>query len=108
MDFADKTGVLAQCWIDFRNDDHFKSFIEYNDLGLPMAYMVAQGLIQELTPVGEEYITETFDMLLEILEITEEDIDAVLPNKDLGAIMVFAYNKKKFREMDEQNKNKDS
>ena len=108
MDYADKTGVLAQCWIDFRNDENFEGFMEYNDLGLPMAYMVAQGLIQDLTPLGEEYITETFDMLLDVLGITENEIDSALPNKDLGAILVFAYNKKKFKEQDEKNKNKDS
>lgn len=108
MDFADKTGVLAQCWIDFRDDENFKEFIKYNDLGLPMAYMMAQGLINELTPLGEEYITESFKMLIDILDVSEEDIDAVLPNKDLGAILVFAYNKKRFKELDEKNKNKDS
>lgn len=101
MDFSDKTGALATLWMDFRGDDNFKTFIEYNDLGLPMAYMMAQGLIKELTPLGEEYITETFDMLLNILDVTEADIDAVLPNKDLGAILVFAYNRKRFKEMDE-------
>ena len=94
MDFSDKTGVIGQLWIEFRNDEDFDAFMDYNDLGCPMAYMVAEGLIKDLTPVGEEMIEETFKMLLELINVTEEEIDSVLPDKNLGAILVFAHNKK--------------
>lgn len=95
MDNADKAGVIGQLWIEFRNDEDFEAFMAYNDLGCPMAYMVAEGLIKELSPVGEEMINETFKMFIELLEVTEEEIDSVLPDKNLGAILVFAANKKK-------------
>jgi len=94
MDFSDKTGVIGQLWIEFRNDEDFDAFMDYNDLGCPMAYMVAEGLIKDLTPVGEEMIEETFKMFLELINVTEEEIDSVLPDKNLGAILVFAHNKK--------------
>jgi len=97
MDFADKTGILGQLWIEFRDDEKFKTFIEYNDIGLPMAYMVAEGLIKELTPLGEQYIDESFKMFLDLMEVTEQELDDVLPNKNLGAVLVYAYNKKKFK-----------
>ena len=61
-----------------------------------MAYMVAEGLIKELTPLGEQYIDESMAMFLDIMNVTEQEIDDVLPNKNLGALLVFAYNKKKF------------
>lgn len=101
MDFADKTGVIGQLWIEFRNDEDFSAFMDYNDLGCPMAYMVAEGLIKDLTPVGEEMIQETFKMFLELINVTEEEIDSVLPDKNLGSILVFAHNKKKNAEPDE-------
>jgi hypothetical protein len=94
MDFADKTGVIGQLWIEFRGDEDFEVFMDYNDLGCPMAYMVAEGLIKDLTPIGEEMIEETFKMFLELINVTEEEIDTVLPEKTLGAILVFAHNKK--------------
>lgn len=97
MDFADKTGILGQLWIEFRDDEKFETFIEYNDIGLPMAYMVAEGLIKELTPLGEQYIDESFNIFLDLMEITEQEIDDVLPNKNLGAVLVLAYNKKKLK-----------
>jgi hypothetical protein len=100
MDFADKTGILGQCWIDFRDDENFKTFNEYNDIGLPMAYYVAEGLVKELTPLGEQYIDESFKMLLDVLEVEEKEIE-FLPDKNLGSILVFAYNKQKFKEKPE-------
>jgi hypothetical protein len=94
MDFADKTGILGQLWIEFRDDPQFKVFIEYNDIGLPMAYMVAEGLIKELTPLGEQYIDESFKMLMDLLEVEESVLDEVLFDKNLGAVLLFAYQKK--------------
>jgi hypothetical protein len=102
MDFADKAGVIGQLWIEFRNDEDFSAFMDYNDLGCPMAYMVAEGLIKELTPVGEEMISETFKMFLDLVNVTEEEVDSVLPDKNLGSILVFAHNKKKNTEPDEE------
>lgn len=95
MEFVDKAGVIGQLWIEFRNDEDFSAFMEYNDLGCPLAYMVAEGIVKEVTPLGEEMINETFKMFLELLEVEESVIDEVLPDKTLGAILVFAHNKKK-------------
>lgn len=92
MDFADKTGVLAQLWIDFREDDNFSAFMDYNDIGVPMAYYIAEGLVNP-TPLGEQYVEESLDMMFKLLEITEAEVDE-LEDASLGAILVFAYNKK--------------
>jgi len=93
VEFADKAGILGTLWIEFRADEDFSDFIEYNDLGLPMAYMIAEGLVKELTATGESLIDETFNMFCELLEITEEDFDA-LDEINLGSVLMFAYNKK--------------
>jgi len=93
MDFADKAGVLGQLWIEFREDEDFAAFIEYNDLGLPMAYMVAEGLVKELSPLGEEMINETLAMLLDVLNISESEIDT-LDTKNLEEVLKFAYTKR--------------
>lgn len=101
MDFADKTGILGQLWLDFREDEQFGSFVEYNDIGLPMAYYVAEGLIKDLTPLGEQYIDETFKMFLDVINVEENELD-FLPEKNLGSVLVFAFNKKKAAEGEEQ------
>lgn len=93
MDIIDKANAIGQLWIEFRNDEDFDEFMEYNDLGCPMAYMVAEGLIAELSPLGEELIVETFDMFADLLNVTDEELDA-LEDKNLEAIMTFAHYKK--------------
>jgi hypothetical protein len=97
--FADKSGVLGQLWLEFREDEDFKEFVEYNDIGLPLGYFVAEGLIKETTDLGETYVLETFDMLISLLKISEEEVDR-LDEIDLGNILEMAYNKKKNAEED--------
>jgi hypothetical protein len=93
MDFANKAGIIGQLWIEFRNDEDFSAFMEYNDLGCPLAYMVAEGIVKELSPIGEEMINETYKMFMELVNVTDEDLE-VLPEINLGSILMFAYNKK--------------
>ena len=64
MDTADKAGILGQLWIDYRDDENFSVFMEYNDIGLPLSYVVAEGLVPGLTDLGEDYINETLEMFL--------------------------------------------
>jgi hypothetical protein len=54
---------LADLWLNFREDDEFKDFVRYNDIGLPLAYAIANGIV-ESTELAERFITETFELLL--------------------------------------------
>ena len=90
IEFADRCGILGQFWIDFRQDDDLKTFIEYNDIGLPLAYFIAEGLVSG-TPMSEQYINETFDIFLKALDVTEEDIEGA---DNLTAVLDIAYEKK--------------
>lgn len=69
--FSDKTDILADLWLNYRNDVEFQDFIEYNDLGLPLAYAVSADIVKA-TEIAEGYINETFDLLLAGLEIEED------------------------------------
>jgi len=100
MDFADKTGALGQLWIEFRGDEDFSDFMEYNDLGLPLSYMVAEGLVSECSPVGEDMIEETFKMFIALLEVTEPELDD-LESIDLSSILNYAYEKKNGKGLEE-------
>ena len=93
MDFADKTGILGQLWIDFRDDDNFSAFMDYNDIGVPMAYYVAEGLVTGLTDLGQQYVEESIDMMFKLLEITEAEVDE-LDEINLTEVLNLAYEKK--------------
>lgn len=69
--FSAKTEILADLWMNYRGDEEFNDFVEYNDLGLPLSYAVVNQ-IAKVTPAGEKLISETFDLLLAGLDVSED------------------------------------
>ncbi len=69
--YSNKCLILSELWLDYRNDDEFKDFVEYNDIGLPLAYAVANSIVPS-TDLAEKFISETFDLLLAGLGIAED------------------------------------
>lgn len=92
VSLADKSGVLAELWINYRDDEDFTDFIEYNDIGLPLAYFVAEGLVSDTSPLGDQYITETFDMFATALNVSEEEIEQL---EDITLIPILQLSKDK-------------
>ena len=60
---SNKAIILADLWLNYRQDEEFKDFIDYNDIGLPLSYIIANNIV-ELSPMAEQFINETFDLLL--------------------------------------------
>jgi hypothetical protein len=84
--FSNKCDILADLWMNYRDDEEFTDFIEYNDLGLPLAYMV-QNSIVKIESTGESLIEETFDLLLGAVGVDDqgfETLDDLLELEDLG------------------------
>jgi hypothetical protein len=68
--FDNKALILGQLWINYKMEDEWIDFVEYNDLGLPLAFAFAEGIINQ-TPSLEQYINETWDLLLEGMELDD-------------------------------------
>ena len=66
--------VLHDLWSDFKDHPQFAEFVEYNDLGLPLAYMINSNIIAS-TPIAETYINESFDLLCEAMELDSSDVE---------------------------------
>ena len=64
--FGNKCDILGELWVSYKNDQEFSDFIEYNDLGLPLAYAVSSEII-EVSPKLEMFVNETFELLLAAL-----------------------------------------
>lgn len=78
--YSNKTSILAELWMGYRNAIEFQDFIEYNDLGLPLAYAINEGIVKS-SDLAEKFIEETFDLFLAGLNIEDtgfEDLDSVL------------------------------
>jgi hypothetical protein len=69
--FEIKCNILADLWMNYRGDIDFKDFIEYNDVGLPAAWLLAEDIVsvtERVTPM----IEETFLLLMAALDIEED------------------------------------
>jgi hypothetical protein len=85
--FSKKCEILGDLYANYGQDPEFRDFVEFNDLGLPLAYLTSEGLC-ELSTDGERYIEETWILFVKSLGIDDtgfEDIDemfqAALDNK---------------------------
>jgi hypothetical protein len=70
--FDNKCIILADLWLNYKGDVEFQTFIEYNDLGLPLAYGVANAII-EASDKATNFINETFALLLDGLGVEDND-----------------------------------
>jgi hypothetical protein len=73
-DFVTQCVILGELYENYKEEKDFRAFIEYNDLGLPLAYLTAQGLIVEVSDDGRRYILDTFEMFIKSIKLTEDDI----------------------------------
>lgn len=66
--------------MDYREDEALEDFMDYNDIGLPLAYIISTDIV-EMTPKAEVYIEETWHLFLASLEIEDtgfNELDEVL------------------------------
>jgi NMD protein affecting ribosome stability and mRNA decay len=74
--FANKCHILADLWLNYRTDEEFEDFVEYNDIGLPLAY-VLENEIADQNDESERFINETFSLLLERFEIEDQGFESI-------------------------------
>ena len=78
--YTDKCSILAELWLNYRNDEEFQDFIEYNDLGLPLAYAIDNDIVKS-SEMAQKFVEETFDLFLASLETEDtgfETLDELL------------------------------
>jgi hypothetical protein len=74
--FLNKTSILSELWMNYRDDEGLLDFVEYNDLGLPLAYFLYNELVLP-TDQSEIYIDETFNLLLAALGLEDDDFESL-------------------------------
>jgi hypothetical protein len=69
-DFSNRCSILGDLWLNYKSEPEFEDFIEYNDIGLPLAFSISQ----EIIPASEmaiKYVNETWDLFLESLGVKD-------------------------------------
>jgi hypothetical protein len=72
--FSKKCEILGELWLSYRSEENLEDFLEYNDLGLPIAYAIANDIVKS-TDLAKAFVEETFDLLLASLEIEDRNWD---------------------------------
>jgi len=81
--FENKTTILAELWMNYREDDQIKDFIEYNDLGLPLAYLITNEIVIP-TNQADIYINESYDLLVAALDVEDVEYESLDEMMDAG------------------------
>lgn len=68
--FDNKCAILSAIWMEHRNDTGLEEFIRYNDLGLPLAYAIDNGIITKTSQV-DDFISEAFGNLLDLFDVSD-------------------------------------
>jgi len=68
--YTNQCEILAELWMNYRGDDDFTDFVEYNDLGLPLAYAIANDIVKS-SEIAKKFVQETYDLLLTSLGIED-------------------------------------
>jgi len=74
--FDKKALILGQVWLTLKDDSEWRDFIWYNDIGLPLAFAFSEKIINH-TPDLEQYINETWDLLLEAMQLEDIGFDDI-------------------------------
>ena len=83
-DFSKKVEILGQFYQNYKDDNVLADFMEFNDLGLPLAFLAAENLCQ-ITDEGIPYIEETWMLFLAGLELEDtgfETLDQIFTRKE--------------------------
>lgn len=70
-DYASKCDILNDIWVNYSDYKFVETFIEMNDLGLPMAHFISNGIV-ESTPLAEQLVNQSFQELLELFDYEDE------------------------------------
>lgn len=81
-EMADTTGfdvkceILADVWMEYRDDEGFQTLIDFADIGFPLAYMLENGIVQS-NEIAEGFIHDTFDLLLRMLKVSDTGFETL-------------------------------
>ena len=73
-DFSNQVNILGEFYINYREDSELEEFIEFNDIGLPLAYLASEGLC-DISDDGKKYVAESWEMFLLSMGIKDEGFE---------------------------------
>jgi len=82
--FENKITILGELWMNYRDDEDLQDFLDYNDLGLPLAYLLMNEIVLP-TLQSHIYIDETYNLFIASLQVEDrewESLDELLGDQE--------------------------
>jgi len=70
-EFESKCDILSELWLNYREEHDFYDFVKYNDIGLPLAFMISEEIVTNPTDAAQSFVIEAFDLFLQALGIED-------------------------------------
>jgi hypothetical protein len=61
----------------YRNEETLKDFFDYNDISLPLAFLINEKIVTDMNMAIESFINETFIVFLTAIGIEDEGFDSL-------------------------------
>ena len=75
--YSKKCLILSDFWLNYKDEEDFDDFVAYNDIGLPLAFMIAEDIVVS-NPVAEVYVNEAWELLCSALNVdSKKDYDSL-------------------------------
>ncbi len=74
--FENKCSILSELWTKYRDEPDFQDFVSYNDIGLPLSFLVSEKLVTA-GPMAVNLIDETFLLLCAALETEDTGFESL-------------------------------
>jgi hypothetical protein len=68
--------LLAELWLDYRDEEYFKEFFEYADLGFPLSYLLANNIVTRNTET-DKFVGDTWELLLGLVALEDTGFDSL-------------------------------
>jgi hypothetical protein len=72
ISFSRKCDLLAEVHVEASWNDELNEFRKYNDVGLPLSYLLSIGMVELKGDEGRVHIEETWELLCEALEVDND------------------------------------
>jgi len=68
--------ILADLWMKYGDESELSDYMEYNDLGLVLAFSIHENIVLNTT-IATTYINESFDLLLEAMNLEDRGFETL-------------------------------
>ena len=75
--FDTRCEILSDLWMTYRFSSRFEDFVSYNDIGLPLAFLLSEGLVKPGNSLAKPMVDETFDIFLSSLKLEDTGYDSL-------------------------------